>query len=175
MDGTNIRVHWNGAHQVHFGGRTDKAQIPPFLLTRLEDLFWVEEIWRQAFDAGTWVTLYGEGYGAKIQQGGGYIPDGVDFILFDVLVGFGDNALWLRREDVFDIADKLDIQATPIVGSGTLEDAVSFAKQARGSPVAQDPSKQSEGIVLRPKVELLDRFGKRIITKLKYRDFNSEH
>ena len=27
IDGTNIRVHWDG-HKVEFGGRTDKADIP---------------------------------------------------------------------------------------------------------------------------------------------------
>ena len=30
-------------------------------------------------------TLFGEGYGVKIQKGEKYIKDGVDFILFDVL------------------------------------------------------------------------------------------
>ena len=32
IDGTNIRVHWDG-HNVEFGGRTDRAQIPNHLLT----------------------------------------------------------------------------------------------------------------------------------------------
>ena len=27
IDGTNIRIHWDG-HNVEFGGRTDKAHIP---------------------------------------------------------------------------------------------------------------------------------------------------
>lgn len=27
IDGTNIRIHWDG-HKVEFAGRTDRAQIP---------------------------------------------------------------------------------------------------------------------------------------------------
>jgi len=40
----------------------------------------------------------------KIQKGGGnYIADGVDFVLFDVWI----NGIWLERENVEDIAEKL--------------------------------------------------------------------
>ena len=31
IDGTNIRVHWDG-HQVIFGGRTDAASLPSHLV-----------------------------------------------------------------------------------------------------------------------------------------------
>ena len=51
VDGTNIRVHWDG-HTVEFGGRTDKAQIPKPLLERLETLFGGyenEQIFEQKF------------------------------------------------------------------------------------------------------------------------------
>ena len=37
IDGTNIRVHWDG-HKVMFGGRTDNAQIPTSLvITKLQE------------------------------------------------------------------------------------------------------------------------------------------
>ena len=67
IDGTNIRVHWDG-HKVEFAGRTDKAQIPAHLLTRLEELFGGnenEERFEQMFVARE-VFLFGEGYGPKI-------------------------------------------------------------------------------------------------------------
>ena len=38
VDGTNIRVYWDG-HTVTFGGRTDNAAIPAELVTRLNFLF----------------------------------------------------------------------------------------------------------------------------------------
>ena len=96
VDGTNIRVVWDG-HKVMFYGRTDKAQIPSFLLTKLQELFGGntnEEIFEQLFGASQ-VVLYGEGYGAKIQNGGGYRDD-VSFILFDIEI----NGIYLERESV---------------------------------------------------------------------------
>src|SRR5688572_17144881 len=83
IDGTNVRVIWDG-HKVSFGGRTDAAQMPVFLLQKLQDLF-PEELMEQAFQ-NTEVVLYGEGYGAKIQKGGGNYRQDQSFILFDVKV-----------------------------------------------------------------------------------------
>ena len=69
------------------------------------------------------ITFYGEGYGAKIQKGGGnYNPDGVDFVLFDVRCG----DFWLKRENVRDVANKLGIEDVPVVGTGTLEEMVIY-------------------------------------------------
>ena len=114
IDGTNIHVRFNGV-RVEFGGRTTKANIPPHLLRKLEELFTLEKM-RTAFppknedDFDTPyinITLYGEGYGAKIQKGGGrYIKDGVNFILFDVKI----DDWWLKRHNVEDIAGKLGIK-----------------------------------------------------------------
>lgn len=38
IDGTNIRVHWDG-HKVEFGGRTERAQIPAPLVNYLNETF----------------------------------------------------------------------------------------------------------------------------------------
>ena len=38
IDGTNIRVHWDGT-KVRFGGRTINAQIPTFLLDVLMNMW----------------------------------------------------------------------------------------------------------------------------------------
>lgn len=88
VDGTNVRVGWDG-QALRFGGKTDNAQMPTTLLTRLSEMFTPERL-AATFGAATDtdVTLYGEGYGAKIQKGGGnYLSNGVDFVLFDVRVG----------------------------------------------------------------------------------------
>ena len=73
IDGTNIRVHWDG-HKIEFAGRTDKATIPDHLYSRLEKLFGGnenEELFEQMFGEKE-VFLFGEGYGPKIQTGGNY-------------------------------------------------------------------------------------------------------
>ena len=166
IDGTNIRVHWDG-HQVSFGGRTDRAQIPADLVNRLNELFGGEtnaQMFEQKFGE-TEVTLYGEGYGAKIQKGGGlYKSDGVDFILFDVHVG----SMWLTRYSVEDIAEAFGIDVVPIILRGDIDDAVDFVKSKPMSTIGTAPM---EGLVGRPMEELRDRRGNRIIVKLKVRDF----
>lgn len=162
IDGTNIRVNWD-CQRVTFGGRTDNAQTPTFLLTKLQDLFPVEKF--TALYPETPLTLYGEGYGAKIQKGGGnYIANGVSFILFDVLI----NDYWLKRIDVNDIAEKLEIDIVPVVNKGTLHDAIDLTKRGFDSTFGNF---MAEGLVLRPEVELFNRMGHRIITKVKHKDF----
>ena len=167
IDGTNIGIYWDG-HKVHFQGRTERAQIPAHLLDRLRDLFdgeTNEQLFEQTFGE-TEVILFGEGYGYKIQNGGAYIPDRCDFILFDVYIVDGD--LYLKREDVLEIAAIFQIDVVPVVGIGTLDEAVEYVK---GNPPSTIGSAQMEGLVCRPIVELKDRRGNRIIVKVKARDF----
>lgn len=162
IDGTNIRVDWDGK-RVEFGGRTNNAQIPTFLLSRLQELFPVEKF--QVLYPEQPILLFGEGYGARIQKGGGnYIPNGVDFILFDVMV-----AEWtLQRQDVEDVANKMGIKVVPVIGCGTLYNAIDKCMAGFTSTFGNFIA---EGIVLRPTVELKDRSGHRVITKVKCRDF----
>ena len=167
VDGTNIRVYWNG-HTVTFGGRTDNAQIPADLITKLNELFGGEtnaEIFEQAFGEKE-VILFGEGYGRKIQKvGSDYIADGVNFILFDVLIG--EN--YQPREWVEKTAEMFGIKAVPIVGHGNLWDATAYVREHPASVLA-DGRCEMEGIVARPHYELKDRTGKRIIVKIKWND-----
>jgi len=163
IDGTNVRVNWSPCCGVSFGGRTDKAQVPTYLLAKLQELFTLEKF-EKSF-ASTGLTLYGEGYGAKIQKGGGnYIPDSVNFALFDVLI----DGWWLKREDVQGIAEALEIQTVPMVGQMTLYDAIAVAKA--GIPSAYGDF-QAEGYVLKTAYQLFDRRGHRIITKMKCKDW----
>ena len=169
VDGTNIRImletnlHPYGQSSLKIGGKTDNASIPTFLYDKLNNMFSVSELTEQFPDG---VCLYGEGYGAKIQKGGGnYISDGVDFVLFDVKVG----EYWLSRNTVDEIASELNIKSVPIIGEGTLQDAIEICRKGFKS---QWGDFIAEGIVARPKTELFTRNGNRIITKIKCKDFN---
>lgn len=166
VDGTNIRVIWDG-YRVSFAGRTDKAEIQPHLLNRLEELFGgedKEEIFEQNFGKKE-VILFGEGFGEKIQKGGEKYGR-VDFILFDVWIG-----MWLKRVDVENIAEAFQVKVVPIVGRGDLIDAENFIKS---HPISFLRDDELEGIVCRPSVELQNRRGERIIVKIKCRDFTKE-
>lgn len=163
VDGTNVRVHWDRGNHA-FGGRTANAQMPMFLLDRLTEIF-TPDLLESVFD-GTF-TLYGEGFGAKIQGGGKYSAT-PEFVLFDVLFESASGPLWLERDSVADIAAKLGVPVVPLVCWGTLYDAIAMVNQ--GLPSAWG-NFEAEGIVARPSVELLNRRGERIITKIKARDF----
>lgn len=164
VDGTNIRVMLKGG-EVTFGGKTDSAQIPAQLFAQLNSLF-LPLSEQMAKDFGCDVCFYGEGYGAKIQKGGDNYRQDQHFVLFDIKIG----DYWLRREDLEAVAHKLGLDLVPVIGEGTLYEAVSWAKQGILSTWGDF---QAEGIVARPKVELKTRDGKRIITKIKCRDFSN--
>ena len=164
IDGTNIRIHRDG-HKVSFHGRTDKAQIPAELVNRLNELFSVEvneQLFEQKFRE-TEVVLVGEGYGAKIQNGGLY-RDNQDFILFDVMIAGN----WQPRESVEGIANYFGIDTVPIVLEGTIQEAVDYVKT---KPKSKIGTANSEGVVGRPVVEMQDRCGNRAIVKIKVKDF----
>lgn len=165
IDGTNIRIYWDG-HKITFGGRTERASIPSHLVNKLNAIFLNEEteqLFEQKFGE-TEVILFGEGYGTKIQAcGNDYRPD-VGFILFDVLIGGN----YQSRESIEDIAKAFDLEIVPIVLRGTIQDAVDFIKTKPNSTIGKA---KMEGVVGRPKVELQDRCGHRLIVKIKRRDF----
>ena len=165
VDGMNVRIcyhHDNGI--INFKGKTDKADFPKPLGLRLEERFRKNgsfDFFPDHFD--TDVCLYGEGYGSKIQKGGKYRDD-QDFVLFDIKIG----NTWLQRKDVEEIGAELDLDVVPVLDHGTLWDMVEAVRDGFRS---QWGDFIAEGIVARPAVELLDRRGHRVITKLKHKDF----
>lgn len=172
IDGTNIRVEIDitddGSLTYEFAGRTNRAIIPTHLLEKLNILFTQARL-KSTFEEqkNCHITLYGEGYGYKIQSGGGYIKNDVNFILFDVKV----DSWWLDREKVEDIARKLGIEVVPIVGYMTIAEACRFVQTSFKSLIAEDKNLDAEGLVLKTPGNLLMRNGERIILKVKSTDF----
>jgi hypothetical protein len=161
VDGTNIRIFWDG-HKVTYGGRTDNAQIPAKLIAVLDTLV-TEELFEQQF-GGTPATLYGEGYGAGIQKGGIYRTD-MSFVLFDVRVG----DWWLLRRDVEDVAKGMGLDAVPVFGTGSIPWAINLVR--RGIQSYWNSNVTAEGLVGTTVVGLRDRSGARLIVKVKTKDF----
>ena len=163
VDGTNIRVMFDGVN-ITFGGRTDRAQIPVFLMNKLNTIFLPKiDLFKLLFGTDN-VCLYGEGYGAKIQKGGGNYRLDQSFVLFDIKV----SNWWLKRSDIEEIGNKLQIDVVPIIGTGTLQEMVTMARLGFDSCWGNF---MAEGIIAKPEIELFGRNGKRIITKIKYKDF----
>lgn len=215
IDGTNIRVGLekrpsigvpDTVWELHFAGRTDKADIPTFLRAHLEQTFKVEALkalWRGKRDCpccqgagilyyeepegvgctcinhGYSITLYGEGYGPRIQKGGGNYRKDVSFRLFDVLI---DDMYWLDWEGVRSVAEKLGITTVPVLSKHMpTEHAVVLVQYGLASTVAAEDRKdeplrerdlpRAEGIVARTDPYLFDKFRRPLRFKLKTKDF----
>lgn len=176
IDGTNIRIEINpdgcGNYGLFFKGRTDEAQIPKHLWDKLVELFpskKVQELFIKPDQEypGPQITIFGEGYGVKIQKGGNYISNGVGFILFDVRIG----NWWLKREALEEVAKQLEIPIVPLIGYMTIPEAIEFVRNGFKSTIAENKDYEAEGLVLKTPDGLLGRNGERLITKIKTKDF----
>ena len=174
IDGTNMRVELGlgyGGYEMDFKGRTDKADIPKHLLEKMHSLFDEEKLidyfYSEDKDEIPNITLYGEGYGMKIQKGGNYIKDGVDFILFDVRIG----NWWLSRDACEKIVTDLNLKIVPLMGYMTIQEAIDFVKKGFKSTIAENKDYDAEGLVLKTPYGLRLRNGERLITKIKTCDF----
>lgn len=165
IDGTNMRIEISN-NEVCYKGRTDKANIPNHLFEYMNNTFSKDKI-LSLFKEDTVATIYGEGYGIKIQSGGNYISNGVGFILFDVKIG----DWWLNRKDCEDIAQKLGINIVPIIGYMNIPEAIEYVNKGFKSTISENKEYNAEGLVLRTPNGIKLRNGERIITKIKTIDF----
>lgn len=179
IDGMNVRVVLM-EDSISFGGRTDKAVLPIPLFLHLMDVFPFAKLRRMfTYEGGEdkpEVILYGEGYGGKIQKGGRY-RETPSFRLFDIKVG----AWWLDFFNVHEIAAAFDVKPAPVLGTYHTSDIIEMVRAGVISVVANEemgikarelaPDVIAEGVVARPLVTLFDKGGRRVMWKLKTRDF----
>jgi hypothetical protein len=124
-------------------------------------------------EQATEVRLFGEVYGAGINKGGKYSNEH-QFRLFDIQVG---NS-FMNWSDARQIADKLEIKTAPIVYKGQIDCMLSyeFLKYILEDLFKTNIDEQgtgglAEGLVIRSEPLLLNRFGERVIAKIKRSDF----
>ena len=163
IDGMNTRVIYKNGF-VSFGGRTDNAQIPTHLCDYLQKTFTLPIMNELFGDAD--VVLFGEGYGPKIQKGGGLYRDDAGFILFDAVV----DGWWMLRDSIEDISSKIGIECVELIGTMSINEAVEYVRSKPNSIIAKE-SKLMEGVVARSYPLMLFRNGDPIMWKLKARDY----
>lgn len=74
------------------------------------------------------------------------------------------------RSSVKDIAQYFGIDIVPNVLEGAITEGVDYVLHNRKNLIAKNKA-LIEGLVGRPKIELRDRVGKRLICKIKFKDF----
>lgn len=180
IDGTNIRIGLNADGTVHIGGRTDAAQIPTPLLSYLLATFTPDKL-RATFTnpdgSVSDFTLFGEGYGPKIQNGGGYCAT-PRFRLIDVRVG----NWWLEWDNTKDVAQKIGVETVPMINATdepvitSLPESVAelidlCGEQSWVARLDGGSGCRPEGVVAQSAPMLFTRRGDRVMWKLKFRDF----
>ena len=160
------KIHGTSAHVSYKSGRlgffAGGGAHKPFL-----EHFDQEDLLKgfEAMEVGdTSVIIYGENYGGKIQGMSATYGKYQSFVAFDVKIG----DWWLQRKDVENVAEKFEIDVVPVVGIGSLSKAVGMTRYSFKSRWGDF---SAEGLVCRPSTELVCRNGKRVITKIKYKDF----
>jgi hypothetical protein len=121
----------------------------------------------------TEMRLFGEVYGAGINKGGLYSKE-KDFRLFDIQIG--DH--FASYDNICAITERLEIKVVPIIYQGPIGDLLDYEKlkgfleKFQTRIIGEDGTGGlAEGIVIRPEPLLLNRFGERIIIKIKRSDF----
>jgi hypothetical protein len=188
IDGMNMRAVWNPYDdpEVYIYGRTDRAQIPGDLMEQMRSfantetftrVFGLDENGEPLYEKHpSQVVLFGEGYGPGIQQGGHYRAD-KDFALFDVCI----NGRWCRWDTVTEIAEALDVETVPVLGTGMSTEDVQILVSSM-CDCTEDPewrgqlwhrpwlSEKPEGVIARTDPYLFDGRGRRVMFKHKVRD-----
>jgi len=172
IDGQNIRIGMDKEGKILFHGRSDNAELNFNLVDELEQLFYpkMTELLDVFGGYDDW-TIFGEGVGAKINKSGDYFGD-YGFVAFDIWA----DGLWFDRDAVDSISGYLGLHYTPTIFKGTIGQAVDFVSAGMQRSQFHEPERTprlAEGLVGTPSVGLLDRWGSRIITKVKRRDFTN--
>ena len=165
VDGTNIRIIWDG-YKIEIKGRTDNAQFQGELFDTLSQMFLTKEmeyVFEQIFENKE-VIIYGEGYGPKIQAGGDLYSDKPKFIVFDINI----DGHYLKRANVLDICEKLNLDVVPDIFLGTIDEAKEFVSKHPSSTINENH--EMEGLVLELPLEIFDKNGNPLKCKVKYRD-----
>lgn len=195
FDENNTDIIKGVMFNVNIKGKTDNANIPNHLEKYMKETFtddvvfnalgiseyipieeWHEHGWCISKEDKTPVydkiplkyTIYGEGYGMKIQKcGGRYRRDSVSFIGFDVKV----NETYLLRDNAMSVLEKLGCETVPYFGQMTIDQAIEMVRNGFISEISEDRTLMAEGVVLSSPLGLKNRRGERLIVKIKYEDF----
>jgi len=165
IDGTNLRIYWNG-HSMVIGGRTDRSEFT------VEQAKWLSEnlssednqyLFEQKFMEKE-VTVYGELYGNGIQNGGLYTNGkGLGFKVFDIEI----DGVFLKFHDMEKLSIELGFDSVPLAMVGTIQGAIDYCMKFDKSLFS---NAKLEGLVGKPVGDFRDRLGKRIVVKIKKRD-----
>ena len=166
VDRTNTRVIWDG-QSLEVRGRSDDDHAYAKHFPMIRNMF-TEAQFAEKFGEKP-VTLYGELYGNGINKGQKYRDD-VGWIMFDAQI----NGFFLEQNNLQALGDSLSVDVVPVIQQSSLDNGRLTVKLGLDSQVATWCGRgkvEAEGLIGKPAVQLFDKFGERIIVKIKTRDY----
>lgn len=167
IDGTNVRVYWDG-YNFSIWGRKGASEMPEGLLNYLEDKFSnykMEALFEERFGDKP-AVICGEGIGPKITEKYGSGEYG--FIGFDIMY----NGRYLNYEECDKFFELINITPVPFMGRDTIYNIIELITNLNGTMKSLlNRNIIAEGVVLKPDIELYDNLGNRAILKIKQKDY----
>jgi len=121
-------------------------------------------------DVDSTIIIYGEGYGAGVQKGGIYSQD-KDFRVFDIRIG---NA-YQDFEYVEKVCIDNQLNIVPVIDTIkvlTYGECLNSLEKFQDTLIKDGDGGRPEGIVYKFEPVLLNKYGERLIFKVKFKDFN---
>lgn len=163
IHGTSAHLFWKDNKLSFFsGGATHSNFVALFDKETLEQKF--REFGREK------VCIYGEAYGGKLQGMSDTYGKKLKFVAFEVKI----DGCWLAVPDAEEVSRIFDLE---FVSYRLISTDIESLNQERARPSVQasrngcGDNKKSEGIVLRPIIELTKSNGERLMAKYKNEEF----
>jgi len=177
IDGTNIRIIFTkpdeeGNRKCHIGSRklilnnADKSSKQYMDCLTEVNLHKLQEYFK---DVNSTVIIYGEGYGAGVQKGGIY-SSVKNFRVFDIRIGLA----YQDFSHVQKVCVDNQLNLVPIVNtvnSVNYKDCVVALLNNKNTLIKEGSGGASEGLVYKFEPVLLNKYGERLIFKIKFKDF----
>jgi hypothetical protein len=166
IHGTSAHIKFSPAQGLCFfsGGVSHEQFVALFNKDELKRLYTKADL-----PIDVEVVIYGEAYGGSCQKMSNVYGKDLKFIVFDVTIG--DN--WLTVPNAEDVATKLELE---FVYYQKIPTDLELIDKARDKPSVQAQrngmgEQWSEGVVLRPLIEVIKSNGKRVICKHKREEY----
>lgn len=178
VDGANIRIvltkpDEKGDREYFIGSRKlllnpdDKGSKQFFdCLTEIN----IHKLINYFQDINSTIVIYGEGYGAGVQKGGIYSPT-KNFRVFDIRIG----SAYQDFEYVKKVCIDNQLNLVPIIGETseiTYDECLWYLERNKKTLIKEGTGGDSEGLVAKFEPVLLNKYGERLIFKIKFRDFD---
>ena len=179
IDGTNIRIiltkpDEKGNRKRFIGSRklilNPEDKVAKQFMDCLKDIN-LNKIAEYFKEVNSTVIIYGEGYGAGVQSGGIYSPI-KNFRVFDIRIGSAYQDFEYTQKVCID--NQLNI--VPIIGECRIisyGECIDSLKRFDNTLVNEGVGGKPEGIVYKHDPVLLNKYGERLIFKIKFKDFEN--